>query len=87
MLTYFGNPNLIYAVGDSGDGKRIGLCSVIDFSKVCTKSESAVMFWEQDAWGTPVTLTFLLLCHFPTCIGLLCQVILSSWDLLCMDVV
>ena len=51
-----GIANLIYAVWDSGDGKRIRL--IIDFSKVCTKSESAFMFWDQDAWGTPVTLTF-----------------------------
>ena len=50
--------NLIYAVRNSGDGKRIGLCFIIDFSKVCKESESDVMFWDQDAWGTPVTLTF-----------------------------
>ena len=39
-------------------GKESDLVLIIDFSKVCTKSESNVMFWDQDAWGTPVTLTF-----------------------------
>ena len=32
--------------------KRIGLCHIIDFSVICTKSKCSIWFWHQNTGGT-----------------------------------
>ena len=82
----FGIANLIYAVCDSGDGKESDFVSSLTFLKsVQIRIRHHVS--GPRCMGNSSYFDFLLLCHFSTCTGLLCQVTLSSWDLPCMGVV